>query len=128
MPPDAVNTTPVGDIPDGAWLRPLRRPTGWFVVGVAGCGGGRAGFTRGDVAASGAGAAGPGLGVLGFYGLETFGLNQIDGLQAQVNLANGNLVVHAADLKINAPGSGGWGASGWTGSTTAGPPAPAPSG
>jgi len=42
--------------------------------------------------------------VLGFYGLETFGLNQIDNLQAQVNLANGNLVVHGPDLKINAPG------------------------
>ena len=41
--------------------------------------------------------------VLGFYGLETFGLNAIDGLQAQVNLATGNLVVHGTDLKINAP-------------------------
>ena len=40
----------------------------------------------------------------GFYGLETFGLNAIDNLQLQVNLANGNLVVHATDLKINAPG------------------------
>ena len=77
---------------------------GGVVVGVAGCGGRRAGFTRGTALAAGAGAAGPGLGVLGFYGLETFGLNQTDGLQAQVNLANGNLVVHAADLKINAPG------------------------
>ena len=54
--------------------------------------------------AAGAGAAGSGLGVLGFYGLETFGLNAVDNLQAQVNLANGNLVVHATDLKINAPG------------------------
>ena len=42
--------------------------------------------------------------MLGFYGLETFGLNAIDGLQAQVNLATGNLVVHGTDLKINAPG------------------------
>jgi hypothetical protein len=42
--------------------------------------------------------------VLGFYGLETFGLNRIDNLQAQVNLANGNLVLHGPDLKINAPG------------------------
>ena len=33
--------------------------------------------------------------MLGFYGLETFGLNQIDNLQAQVNLANGNLVYTA---------------------------------
>lgn len=53
---------------------------------------------------AGSDAAGPGLGVQGFYGLETFGLNGIDNLQVQVNLANGNLVVHATDLKINAPG------------------------
>lgn len=53
---------------------------------------------------AGAGPSGAGPGVLGFYGLETFGLNQIDNLQAQVNLANGNLVVHGPDLKINAPG------------------------
>jgi hypothetical protein len=53
---------------------------------------------------AGAGRPGRVLGLLGFDGLETFGLNQVDGLRAQVNLANGNLVVHATDLKINAPG------------------------
>ena len=104
-PPDAVNTTPVGDVPDGAWS-----PTAPQIDGVGsssaspGAVAAGAGSLGVSALAAGAGAAGPGLGVQAFYGLETFGLNQIDGLQAQVNLANGNLVVHATDLKINAPG------------------------
>lgn len=53
---------------------------------------------------AGSAAAGSGLGVLSFYGLETVNLDKVNNLQAQVNLANGNLVAHSTDLKINGPG------------------------
>jgi RHS repeat-associated protein len=53
---------------------------------------------------AGSGAAGSNLGVQAFYGLESFQLDKINGLQAQVNLFTGNLVVHSTDLAINGPG------------------------
>jgi len=51
---------------------------------------------------SGSSAAGAGLGAQSFYGLESFALS--DHLSAQVNLSNGNLVVHAAHSALSAPG------------------------
>ena len=104
-PPAVVNRTPTGSVPDAAW-QPSSTQTGG--VGASAAAPAATAAAAGSLGvsplAAGAGASGPGLGVLGFYGLETFGLNAIDGLQAQVNLATGNLVVHGTDLKINAPG------------------------
>ena len=115
-PPASVNRTPVGSAPAGSWsqtapLTPSKSSTATNPAATAVAAGSlgatpAAGSPAVASSAAGSSAAGAGLGVQGFYGLETFGLDTINGLQAQVNLANGNLVVHATDLKISSPGLG----------------------
>ncbi len=104
-PPATVNRTATGSTPTGSWTPTAPLTTGSrasaadpATVSAA------AGSMGASPAVAGSAAAGAGLGVQGFYGLETFGLSKLGGLQAQVNLSNGNLVVHSTDLKINAPG------------------------
>lgn len=104
-PPATVNRTATGSTPTGSWTPTAPLTTGSrasatdpATVSAA------AGAMGASPAAAGSAAAGAGLGVQRFYGLETFGLSKLGGLQAQVNLSNGNLVVHSTDLKINAPG------------------------
>ncbi len=120
-PPASVNRTPVGSAPAGSWsqtapLTPSKSSTATNPAATAvaagslgatpAAGSPAVASSAAGSSAAGSSAAGAGLGVQGFYGLETFGLDTINGLQAQVNLANGNLVVHATDLKISSPGLG----------------------
>lgn len=100
-PPARTNRTRVGSVPTSAW-----KPTASLGTGPRSSAAdpATAVVAAGVSPAAGSPAAGAGLGVLGSYGLETFGLDQAAGLQAQVNLSNGNLVLHSTDLKINAPG------------------------
>jgi len=104
-PPSEVNRTPSGSTPTGTWTATAPLTSGTrssaadpATVSTA------AGAMGASPTVAGSAAAGTGLGVQGSYGLETFALSKAGGLQAQVNLSNGNLVVHSTDLKINAPG------------------------
>ena len=104
-PPASVDRTPTGTTPTASWSPGVRTGTGPGTTSAAPA---TAAIAAGSLGAQADVAGGPpaaaGLGVESFYGLETFGLDNAAGLQAQVNLANGNLVVHGTDLKINAPG------------------------
>lgn len=100
-PPEAVNRTPVGTIPDDAYSVTVRQTSPASTITTANP---ASTLVAADaLGASGASpAAGDGLGVQPFYGLESFALT--DRLSAQVNLSNGNLVVRSTDQAINGPG------------------------
>lgn len=109
--PAQVNHTPAGGAPTGAWTPTARQSSGAKSssanVATTRAASSLAGTSATpNVAAatpgSGSSAAGPGLGAQSFYGLESFALS--DHLSAQVNLSNGNLVVHAAHSALSAPG------------------------
>lgn len=102
--PARVNRTPVGVIPTGSWHPGARLSGSDTTATTPAATQVAAGSLGAQPLTAGSPAAGAGLGVQHFYGLETFGLDLVNNLQAQVNLSNGNLVVHSTDLKINGPG------------------------
>lgn len=99
--PGAVDLTPVGGSPDGAWEpTAAQEDSGAGATSAAPSALAAAGDPAGSFA--GSGAAGANLGIQPFYGVETFAL--APGLTATVNLATGNLVLRSEDVAFNAPG------------------------
>jgi RHS repeat-associated protein len=74
QPPLIVHRTPTGDLPTGPWPKPNQTTAPQT----------------------------PGLGSLGFFPFHDFAL--AEGLDAQVNIANGNLLVRGQDVSVTAPG------------------------
>jgi len=104
-----VSSTTADGSPSGSFT-PAQGTTSASPAALAASGGTSSAAPSQSLAASsipsssfgGAGASGAGLGLQKFYGLDSFALStQLD---ASVNVANGNLVVHSKDLAINAPG------------------------
>jgi RHS repeat-associated protein len=107
-PPAAVNRRSVGSTPTGGWSPTVRQTAGSASTTATSPAATQVASSSLGVSpntvAGGSGAAGAGLGVQAFYGLESFPLDSINQASAQVNVANGNLVLHSLDLKINGPG------------------------